>query len=1233
MGVKDNHSRLADDFIGIYPLSKTLRFELIPIGRTQEYIERDEIIDSDYHRAESYRKVKKIIDQYHKAFIDEALCTLNLEGLQKYADLYQQHERDEKWEKAFREVQTSLRRQIARCFTTHPKYKNLLKKELIKKELIIFTEDKPEERALIEEFTDFTTYFTGFHSNRENMYSDEEKSTAIAYRIIHQNLPKYLDNINTYELLKKSDAYPSVINYESILREKFRIESVDDYFKIEEFHRVITQKGIDTYNYILGGFSQEGDIKVQGLNEMVNLYNQQLESTEKFLPKFKMLYKQILSDRESGSFVLEKFETDQEVLEAVKAFYNHLNKAIINNESETTVKELIEKMNDFNLKKIYISNNAALADISKYLFDDWSVLKKAIESHYDKIHMTSKTVKNTEKYEEVKLRKLRNQKVYSIKELNDVVKEYIGDSCTIEDYFIQQIEEKVFSLCEAYRKCEKLFEGGEKEKELSKNKNAIADLKNLLDAMKVLQQFIKPLLRGQEESEKDELFYVEFVRISDELDKINSLYSKVRNYITQKPYSLEKIKLNFNKSTLMDGWDRNKEKDNLGIILMKDGLYYLGIMNRRSNHIMEEAPVALTQNVYQKMEYKLLPGPNKMLPKVFFSKSRIDEFKPDKELLENYNRGTHKKGADFNLQDCHRLIDFFKRSIEKHEEWSEFDFHFSDTKTYEDISGFYREVEHQGYKVTFRNVDADYVEQLVEEGKLYLFQIYNKDFSPYSKGVPNLHTLYWKMLFSQDNLDNVVYKLNGQAEIFYRKKSIEQKDVICHKANEILSNKYPNAEKLTSVFAYDLIKDRRFTVDKFQFHVPITINFQAAGESQFNRRVREAIHDCKNMHIIGIDRGERNLLYLTVIDLQGNIKEQMSLNNIHGKDYHLLLDKREKENQSARQSWQAINTIKELKEGYLSQVIHMIAMLMIKYNAIVVLEDLNFGFMRSRQKFEKQIYQKFEKMLIDKLNYLVDKRMDINAKGGILKAYQLTDKFESFQKLGKQSGFLFYVPAWNTSKIDPTTGFVNLFQTKYESKEESRKFIKKFEKIIYNGKYFEFYFDYSDFTHKAEGSRTKWCLCTNGTRIEKLRNSDKNSEWDTRKLDLTEGLKELLKKYQITWHDSDIKQSMIEIEDADFYRSFMHFISLVLQMRNSDSKTGEDWLVSPVKNDAGEFFRTDAGNKRYPCDADANGAYNIARKGLWIVDQIQKTEIDKLDRVKLTIANKEWLFYAQEHTL
>lgn len=70
-------------------------------------------------------------------------------------------------------------------------------------------------------------------------------------------------------------------------------------------------------------------------------------------------------------------------------------------------------------------------------------------------------------------------------------------------------------------------------------------------------------------------------------------------------------------------------------------------------------------------------------------------------------------------------------------------------------------------------IPTSFIDKLVDEGKIYLFQLYNKDFSPHSKGTPNLHTLYFKMLFDERNLEDVVYKLNGEAEMFYRPASIK----------------------------------------------------------------------------------------------------------------------------------------------------------------------------------------------------------------------------------------------------------------------------------------------------------------------------------------------------------------------------------------------------------------------------------------------------------------------------
>lgn len=1242
-----------NDFTGLYPLSKTLRFSLIPVGKTLENIVDSNILDEDRHRAESYVKVKKIIDEYHKAYIENMLSDFCLNvnsenkknSLEEYYMYYSDTNRnkEENKKKAYETVCASLRKQIADRLTGNDVYKRMGKKELIQNDLVAFVENMPdadENKSLVEEFHNFTTYFAGFYENRKNMYSADEKSTAIAYRLIHENLPKFIDNIKAFRYIINTEVADNLKQLYADFEEYLNVKSIDEIFSLDYFNMVLTQKQIEVYNAIIGGKSLEGDKRIKGLNEYINLYNQQHKTAK--LPKLKLLFKQILSDRDAISWLPEQFESDNEALGAVKECYEQLCDNVL---GEKSLRILLESIEGYDSDGIYIRNDLQLTNISQHIFGSWSIIPDAVKADIAN-NMPAKKKETAEDYRERVEKAFKRYPSFSIGYINSCLAASGVRDVNVQSYFESlgavntetiQKENLFAGITNAYEGVRNLlnteYPGN---KNLCQEKNDVEKIKQLLDSIKSLQHFVKPLLGNGDESDKDERFYGEFTALWNELEKINPLYNKVRAYVTRKPYSVEKIKLNFDNATLMDGWDLNKEKDNTAVILRKDGLYYLGIMNKKFNKIFEKYPEDSESGCYEKMEYKLLPGANKMLPKVFFSKSRIGEFKPSKEIQDNYKAGTHKKGENFSLHDCHALIDFFKSSIEKHEDWRNFGFEFSDTSFYEDLSGFYREVEQQGYKISFRNISAEYVDGLVDEGKLYLFKIYNKDFSSYSKGTPNMHTIYWKLLFDERNLKDVVYKLNGQAEIFFRKSSIKCEHPT-HPANQPIRNKNKDNPKKESVFAYDLIKNRRYTVDSFQFHVPITMNFKAVGGDNINQQVNEYLQQHKDAHVIGIDRGERHLLYLVVIDRHGNIKEQFTLNEITNEyngrtyktNYHDLLEQKEEERKQARQSWQSIENIKELKEGYLSQVVHKISSLMVKYHAIVVLEDLNMGFMRGRQKVEKQVYQKFEKMLIDKLNYLVDKKKSVDEYGGALKAYQLTNKFESFQKLGKQSGFLFYIPAWNTSKIDPVTGFVNLLDTRYENMDKSRQFFCTFDTIRYNAAkdWFEFALDYDKFDKRAEGTRTKWTLCTYGTRVDTYRNPEKNNQWDSVEINLTDKFKELLSKYNIDFNEN-LKEAVCRQTEKDFFERLHHLLRLTLQMRNSVTGTETDYLLSPVADEKGNFYDSRSCGSLLPENADANGAYNIARKGLWVLRQIR--EAKDLKKVKLAVKNKEWLDFAQQ---
>lgn len=260
------------ELTGLYSLSKTLRFELKPIGKTLEHIESKGLIAQDEQRAEEYKKVKDIIDRYHKKFITMCLSDFKFEqnSLETYVALAEDTNRDEK---AFDEIKKTLRRQIVETFKKGGSYSDLFKKELIQKHLPEFVTGE-EEKKMIANFSKFTTYFNGFNENRKNMYSDEDKSTAIAYRLIHENLPMFVDNMKSFSRIADSDVHQHFTEIESSFSEYLGVEHLEEMFQLDYFSETLTQEQIAVYNHIIGGRALEDGTKLKGINEYVNLYNQ-----------------------------------------------------------------------------------------------------------------------------------------------------------------------------------------------------------------------------------------------------------------------------------------------------------------------------------------------------------------------------------------------------------------------------------------------------------------------------------------------------------------------------------------------------------------------------------------------------------------------------------------------------------------------------------------------------------------------------------------------------------------------------------------------------------------------------------------------------------------------------------------------------------------------------------------------------------------------------------------------
>ena len=1254
-----------EDFSRLYSQSKTLRFEAIPIGKTKDNIEKNGVLTRDQHRAESYVKMKKLIDEFYKSLIDQTLSNVKLgktdngepDYLQKYFEC-SQNPTDADSRKELEETKQKLRTLIAeKLMPLQPDRKGspFSPSEVVNRKMEEFVNgageeqlcdmDRQETMGVVSEFKSFATYFKGFFENRNNMFTNDGKATEIAFRLIDENLPKFVDNIRTYAAIGEIPEMQADIQLlYSEMAEYLNVESIDEMFRIDYYDMLLTQKQISVYNTIIGGRVENGrERKIKGINEYVNLYNQ--KHKEHRLPKLKMLFKQILSDREIISWIPEQFENDADVINAINCTYDQLGENVLNNNE---LKQMLCSLDSYSLDGIFITNDAQLTSLSQKMFGTWSTIENAIEQ--DKMSsMPQKRREDAEKYHERLTKEVKAAKSFSIEYLDRCLSA-AGEGKSIESHFalLGQTEADTTNRDDVFSRIEKSYAsfaaataqlgdnpGGSK---ISQDKDLVGVIKELLDAVKDLQHFVKPLLGNGDETDKDELFYGELSRLWQELSLVTPLYNKVRNYLTQKPYSLEKIKLCFDNNTFLAGWDKNKEADNSAILLRRDGKYFLAVMDKKHKKMLR-GQFPSDGECYEKIDYKqisLNPNLGGFVRKCTGTAEKLGWSCP--QHLKN-SEGKIIIKDDEAAGVLPELIECYKEFLDVYEHggfrYKEYGFIFKPASEYTKLSQFFNDVAAQKYKIAFSHVSAAFIDRLVDEGKMYLFQIYNKDFSAHSHGTPNMHTLYWKALFDERNLADVVYQLNGGAELFFRKKSLDYTRPT-HPAGQPIKNKNAlNANKERTLH-YDLTKDRRFTVDKFQFHVPITMNFKSNGREDINQLTRQYLHDAEDIRIIGIDRGERHLLYYSVIDLRGNILEQGTLNTFYNEyqgvtystDYHDLLSSRQDKRQEARKNWQTIENIKNLKEGYLSQVVHKITQLMLQHHAIVVLEDLNFGFMRGRQKVEKQVYQKFEKMLVDKLGYLVDKQLDADQPGGLMHAFQLASKFRSFQELHqkKQSGFLFYIPAWNTSKIDPVTGFVNLFDTRRKTREQARQFFSQFDSIRYNDskEWFEFDFDYSRFTNKAEGTRTKWTLCTGGQRIITFRNAGKNNEWDNSTVDLTLQFTSLFRQYAIDIH-GDLKAAILAQDSARFFEDLMKAFRLTLQMRNSIINSPTDYLVSPVANEEGRFYDSRTCADSLPGDADANGAYNIARKGLMMVRQIKQHG----SNAKFDLSNKQWLNFAQ----
>lgn len=1288
-----NNKHNLEEFTKQYQVSKTVKFALTPIGQTEQYISDMLYVEAARRKEQAYKIVKPVIDAKFRALIETVLEQCAKQEWSELEEKVLDYQKDKNNRNSMEKCQTKIRSNIAKEFENCSEYKKFFGDEgknlfkTIIPEYLKETNATQQSMDAVNEFADFKTYFNNFLLLRKDMFSKEAKQNTIAYRIVNENFMIFLNNKKNFDMIQKR--IPVMVSeIEQTNRSEkewnyYQIGEIAKWFETENFQICLSQRGIQRYNYVTGL-----------INAFVNQYLQQHVNeidTKYGKLKLRTLHKQILSDRQRPSWLPDEFadgkEGEKQVYLAVEAFEDNLR----NHKFDIEYDSLLQSVGP-DSGQVYFAGSA-LSRVSVSLENGWNGLydvRRVILE--EKMHNSKK--KNA-------VEEIIKQDI-SITELHELLETYAG---------IYQ-DEKVPSLKKYFDYGNQLLENcriaGQKYHEeqslatvcLTENEKLIDALKEYLDSYQDILHYLNTFV-VTDDLDKDAEFYGRLDVLLELLSEMTALYNKVRNYVTRKGYSLDKMRIMFEKSDFLGGWGQEFDTKE-ALIFKRENLYYIGVLEKKYKapevaYLYEDIT---KENKAVRFVYNFQKVDNKNVPRVFI-RSKGDRYAPAvqkyqlpiEEIIEIYDKGKFKTeykkiNEKEYYESLEKLIDYFKEGFTKHESYKNFTFNWKPSTEYENIAEFYKDTNDVCFSLEEEEINFEHLLEQVNQGKIYLFQVSSKDFSEHSKGTPNLQTMYWRELFSEENRKNGVMKLMGGASIYMRDASI--KTPIVHKkgtdlinrwyveegqSKEIPNDTYVKFNQLSQgkikedelnpealalwksglvqikKATHDIVKDRRFAKRQYMLHAPIMMNYrQDEKQPYFNDKVCAFLKNNPDVNIIGIDRGERNLLYVSIIDRQGNIlpNAQKSFNLIEQKsqytkviDYHKKLQIIEDKRDQARKSWKQIGTIKELKEGYLSQVVHEITQLMVRYNAILVMEDLNMGFKKGRMKVEKNVYQKFEKMLIDKLNYLAFKRTEegqpVNPYeiGGVMNGYQLTEKFTSFKDMRKQNGFLFYVPAAYTSAIDPVTGFVDVFQKKdLKTVGGKIEFLKSFDEIFWDEKEqsFVFSFDYEHFKCTATSYRKKWSLYADVDRIETIFENGKVSE--KQHCNPNSKLMQLFDKKKIAYRDGHNLVSELDCYDSDTIREIIYYFRLILQLRNSmeDFRTGEsiDEIVSPVMHQ-GRKFRSHPTNPQLPIDADANGAYHIALKGLLCLQRIDQyaDENGRIDWSYLDIKQEDWFRYMQ----
>lgn len=423
------------------------------------------------------------------------------------------------------------------------------------------------------------------------------------------------------------------------------------------------------------------------INEFTQKPYRSIESGNNNKPEIKLferLYKQVHGEK---NFQRDEIEVDGDNIFAdiVPDFIRHSDQKL-GGAKEMTRIFIGQKIDD--LGKIYLSRRA-IETISSKWFRSWQTLGELVLEYLNRDLLESKRRKklpdfieakklkivldvNKEKSDELFKRKYFEDKdgnkikidFVDWAENNNAKKELKFEENNNWQNFLNIFEYEFGALLDQYQtsrdQLSKLIDAKIK---YAKNDDGgqIAIIKNFADsALGIFRMtnYFALRKRGvafEPKGGKDDNFYnnlMDRYLEGDESDnepenKIKPYYDALRNFITKKAWSIDRVRLCFENSQLLGGWPKSQEKVKGGVILRKNisngekekkYLYFLAMLDEKNKNYFEDKKLYkdIVASNWQKMNYTQLQNPSRMLPKMFITPFLVKD-KETKEWI-NINR-------------------------------------------------------------------------------------------------------------------------------------------------------------------------------------------------------------------------------------------------------------------------------------------------------------------------------------------------------------------------------------------------------------------------------------------------------------------------------------------------------------------------------------------------------------------------------------------------------------------